>query len=102
VRSCDALPDGPRPHLVLEAHEGPRLSTLIRRFGPLPPEQLLPLGLGLCSALAFMHDSGYLHLRLKPRNTIMGSGDDALIDITNRSSSGVGVPLTPEPQMSQA
>ncbi|MDQ3492905.1 MAG: serine/threonine protein kinase [Chloroflexota bacterium] len=80
VRCFDAVPDGPRPHLVLESLDGPRLSTLIRRFGPLAPEQLVPLGLELCSALAFMHDSGYLHLDLKPRNTIMGAAP-RLIDL---------------------
>ena len=45
VRSFDALLDGPRPHLVLEHLEGPRLSRLLRKHGPLPPEQLLPLTL---------------------------------------------------------
>jgi len=51
VRGFDAVLAGPRPHLVLEHLEGPRLSTLVRRYGPLPPDQLLPLALQLCSAL---------------------------------------------------
>ncbi len=37
VRSFGADLEGPRPHVVLEHLEGPRLSTLFRRYGPLPP-----------------------------------------------------------------
>ena len=45
--------DGPRPHLVLGHVEGPRLSTLIRRYG-LAAEQLLPLGMHVASALHYL------------------------------------------------
>jgi hypothetical protein len=34
VRGFDAVLDGPRPHLVLEHLEGPRLSRVIRKQGP--------------------------------------------------------------------
>jgi serine/threonine-protein kinase len=73
VRIYSARVDGPRPYLVLEALDGPRLSTLLRRFGPLAPEQVVPLALNVASALAFMHDEGYVHLDVKPRNLIMGA-----------------------------
>ena len=36
--------EGRRPHVVLEHIEGPRLSTLVRRYGPLQAQQYLPLG----------------------------------------------------------
>ena len=49
--------DGERPHLVLEHIEGPRLSTLIRRYG-LNLEQLLPLALNLCSVLHYLAHGG--------------------------------------------
>ncbi len=81
VRSFDAVLDGPRPHLVLEHLEGPRLSTLIRRYGPLPPEQLVPLALQLSSALHYLSTEGVVHLDLKPANTIM-SGPPRLIDLS--------------------
>ena len=45
VRGFGAALDGPRPHVVLEHLEGPRLSRVIRKQGALEPEQLLPLGL---------------------------------------------------------
>jgi len=80
VRCFEAVLDGPRPHLVLESLDGPRLSTLVRRFGPLAPEQLIPLGLEICSALAYMHNSGYVHLDVKPRNLVM-SATPRLIDL---------------------
>jgi eukaryotic-like serine/threonine-protein kinase len=81
LRSFDAVLDGPRPHLVLEHLEGPRLSTLVRRHGPLPPEQLIPLALQLCSALHYLAAEGIVHLDVKPANTIM-SGPPRLIDLS--------------------
>ena len=43
LRGFDAVLDGPRPHLVLEHLEGPRLSTLVRKLGPLSPQQYLAM-----------------------------------------------------------
>lgn len=80
VRCFGAVLERPRPHLVLESLDGPRLSTLLRRFGPLAPEQLVPLAIEVGSALAFMHEVGYLHLDVKPRNLIMGA-TPKLIDL---------------------
>jgi serine/threonine protein kinase len=81
VRCFDVVPDGERPHLVLEAIEGPRLSTLIRRYGPLEHSQLIPLALELSSALHSMHMRGYVHLDVKPRNVIV-SAPPTLIDLS--------------------
>jgi serine/threonine-protein kinase len=80
VRCFGADLVGPRPHLVLEALDGPRLSTLLRRFGPLAPEQVVGLGLNIASALAYMHEMKYVHLDVKPRNLIMGASP-RLIDL---------------------
>jgi serine/threonine protein kinase len=80
VRSFDAVLDGERPHLVLEYLDGPRLSTLVRRYGVIV-EQLLPLALELCSALHYLHGRGYLHLDVKPRNVVMSSRP-RLIDLS--------------------
>jgi serine/threonine protein kinase len=73
VRSFGAAVSGPRPHVVLEHLEGPRLSTLVRKYGPLPPEQLLPLGLQLCAAAHYLAGEGVVHLDIKPANIIMGA-----------------------------
>jgi serine/threonine protein kinase len=80
VRSFGSDADGPRPHLVLEFVEGPRLSTLIRRFG-LILEQAVPLALNLCSVLHYLAEEGVVHLDVKPRNIIM-AGSPRLIDLS--------------------
>jgi serine/threonine protein kinase len=80
VRCFDVVAEGERPHLVLEAIEGPRLSTLTRRYG-LVPEQLIPLALELASALHSMHARGFVHLDVKPRNVIV-SATPTLIDLS--------------------
>jgi serine/threonine protein kinase len=80
VRSFDQVVSGERPHLVLEFLDGPRLSTLIRRYGVIV-EQLLPLALEVCSALHYMGTKGFVHLDVKPRNIVM-SAPPRLIDLS--------------------
>ena len=81
VRGFDAVLDGPRPHVVLEHLEGSRLSSLIRKQGPLEPEQLYPLGLQLASAVHYLGGEGLVHLDVKPSNVIMGA-PARLIDLS--------------------
>jgi serine/threonine protein kinase len=81
VRAFDAQTEGARPHVVLEHLEGPRLSRLLRKYGPLPLEQLLPLALEVCSALHYLSHKGVVHLDVKPSNVIMGS-PPRLIDLS--------------------
>lgn len=71
VRAFDGVIDGPRPHAVLEHLEGPRLSTLLRKYGPLPWEQFLPLAVQMCSALHYLGTEGIVHLDIKPSNIVM-------------------------------
>ena len=73
LRGFDAVLDGPRPHLVLEHLEGPRLSSLVRRYGPLTPEQLVPLAVQLAAAVHYLGREEIVHLDIKPSNTIMGA-----------------------------
>ena len=81
ARGLRAVLDGPRPHVVLEAIDGPRLSTLIRRHGPLPEQQYLPLGIELASAVHYLGRRGIVHLDIKPSNVIMGA-PARLIDLS--------------------
>ena len=62
-----------RPYFVLEHVDGPTLSRLISRHGPVPVHQLLPLALELASVLHYLHGAGVCHLDLKPSNVIMGA-----------------------------
>ena len=81
MRCFDRVLEGPRPHIVLEHLEGPRLSTLLRKYGPLPMEQLIPLAVQLCSALFYMTKREIVHLDVKPRNIIMAA-PPRLIDLS--------------------
>ena len=93
VRALRAAPDGERPHVVLEHLDGPRLSTLVRRHGPLSPNQYLPLGIEVASALHYLHRRDVLHLDVKPSNIIMGA-PAKLIDVSVARSTGHAAGLT--------
>jgi serine/threonine protein kinase len=80
LRSFGSVLEGVRPHLVLEYVDGPRLSTLMRRYGVVA-EQLLPLVLNLSSVLHYLGEEGVVHLDVKPRNVIM-AGSPKLIDLS--------------------
>ena len=60
----------PSANLVLERLEGPRLSTLVRRYGPLPVEQLVPLAVQISAVLHYMSAEGFVHLDMKPSNVV--------------------------------
>jgi serine/threonine protein kinase len=81
VRMFDSVLHGSLPHLALEHLEGPRLSTLIRKYGPLPLEQLVPLAVQLSSALHYLAEEETVHLDVKPSNVIMGA-PPRLIDLS--------------------
>jgi len=66
--------EGGIAYLVLELlHDGEPLAELLAREGPLTPETLLPLALGICDALVAMHAAGVIHRDLKPSNVFVGS-----------------------------
>ncbi|HYH34492.1 MAG TPA: serine/threonine-protein kinase [Nocardioides sp.] len=73
--------DGQRPHVVLEHIEGPRLSSLVRRYGRLQEQQYLPLAIEVAAALHYFRRIGVVHLDVKPSNIIMGS-PARLIDLS--------------------
>lgn len=81
MRGLRAETAGDRPHVVLEHLDGPRLSSLIRRHGPLPEQQYLPLAIEVASALHYLRRVGYVHLDVKPSNVIMGA-PARLIDLS--------------------
>jgi serine/threonine protein kinase len=101
IRMFGAVLDGTRPHLVLEHVEGPRLSTLIRRYG-LAVEQLLPLGLEIARLLRYLGAEGVVHLDVKPGNVIM-DGRPRLIDLSvarrREQLAGLTAPVGTDPYM---
>ncbi len=72
LRGFDAAFDGPHPHLLVEHLEGPTLRSLLRAEPRLGLQQLIPLGLHVAAAIAYMERAGWVHLDLKPDNLIMG------------------------------
>lgn len=70
-----------RPYLVQEHLDGPTLSALIFRDGPVQLHQLLPLALELAGGVHYLHARGLLHLDVKPSNVIMGA-PAKLIDLS--------------------
>ena len=73
VRGFDVVTEGRFPHLLIEHLEGPTLHELIERDGALAPEQALPLGLHVASALHYLAAEGMVHLDVKPENVVMGA-----------------------------
>jgi serine/threonine protein kinase len=92
VRGFHAVLDGPRPLVVLESLDGPRLSSLVRRHGPLPLQQLLPLAIELCSAVHYLRQRDVVHLDIKPSNIIMGA-PARLIDLSVARDSAAAAAL---------
>ena len=72
VRGFDAVLEGESPHLLIEHLEGPTLRSLIKRGGPLPLQQLLPLALHISAACHYLAAEGWVHLDIKPDNLVMG------------------------------
>ena len=93
VRGLRHVDGGERPHLVLEHVDGPRLSSLIRRYGPLQEQQYLPLAIDVAAALHYFRHAGYVHLDIKPSNVIMGS-PARLIDLSVMRTERAAAALT--------
>jgi serine/threonine protein kinase len=72
VRGFGAVVDGPHPHILIEHLEGPTLHRLIRRGGPAPLEQVLPLAGYVAAGLHYMAEERMVHLDVKPDNIVMG------------------------------
>ena len=72
VRGFGAVLDGPHPHVLIEHFDGPTLRKLIRRSGPVPLPQLLPLALNVAAAIHYLGTEELVHLDVKPDNIVMG------------------------------
>jgi serine/threonine protein kinase len=72
VRSFDAVLDGPHPHVLIEHFDGQTLRKLIKRAGPVPLPQLLPLALNVAAAIHYLSCEEVVHLDVKPDNIVMG------------------------------
>jgi serine/threonine-protein kinase len=57
-------------YYVMELLEGLDLETLVRRFGPVPPERAIHLLSQACESLADAHAAGLIHRDVKPANIV--------------------------------
>ena len=64
------LADG-TAYLVMELLHGESLATRLRNKGRLTPQELLPIAMQVCDALAAVHAAGVIHRDLKPSNIFL-------------------------------
>lgn len=83
--------------IVMSQVDGPHLSALVRDYGPIEVEQAIPLARDVADALAHLHESGRVHLDVKPSNIVMGTrpvlldlGASRTIERAARLSANIG------------
>src|SRR5918998_1997869 len=72
IRGFGAVLEGPYPHVLVEHFDGDTLRRLIKRGGPVPLPQLLPLALNVAAAIHYLAAEEMVHLDVKPDNIVMG------------------------------
>jgi serine/threonine protein kinase len=76
----DADLDHEPPYLVVEFVDGPSLSQVVRKQGPLTEGALHSAALGIATALTAIHGAGVIHRDLKPANVLFALGGLKVID----------------------
>jgi serine/threonine protein kinase len=101
VRAYDLVTD-PHPALILETLPGMSLERLLEA-GPLPLVNAAHLGLHLCSAFAYLHRQGFVHLDLNPANIVASQQLAKVLDFSlaqppGKRRGGLGTPgfMAPE------
>jgi serine/threonine protein kinase len=95
VRAYD-LVERPEPVLILETLQGETVAHMIERSRRrLDAVDVAFLGVHLCSALHYLHATGWLHLDVKPSNVVTDGGQAKLLDLSlaqrpGRARRGVG------------
>ncbi|MCG2796916.1 MAG: serine/threonine protein kinase [Cellulomonas sp.] len=88
ARVLDVEADSTEAFLVTELVPGRSLDVQVRTDGPLGPQALVDLAVGLHAALAAVHEAGVLHRDLKPSNVMMTTNGPVLIDFGLAQSAG--------------
>jgi eukaryotic-like serine/threonine-protein kinase len=94
VRAYETIRE-PRPVIVLETLTGETLKHAINRLDRLRVADVALMGQQLCSAIAYLHEHGWLHLDLKPSNLVREGGIVKVLDLSvmrrpGRARGGLG------------
>ncbi len=74
--------DGGQHFLATELVQGETLDWLVKKYGPIPEQYALRIGMELASALQFIHVNNLVHRDVKPSNILMQSnGQVKLADL---------------------
>jgi serine/threonine protein kinase len=114
VRVIGADTESAMPFLVTEYAPGPSLAEFVSQYGPLSPDMVYGLAMGLAEALTAIHAAGVIHRDLKPGNVLLTPAGPKVIDFgiaqalnstaVTRTGLTVGSPgfMAPEQVMGQA
>jgi serine/threonine protein kinase len=73
VRIYDIVEADGHPCIVMEYLPYKSLRDLVKEEGPLPPDRVARIGLGVLGALSAAHAEGILHRDVKPANILVGT-----------------------------
>ncbi|WP_239376371.1 bifunctional serine/threonine-protein kinase/ABC transporter substrate-binding protein [Frankia sp. Cj5] len=76
----DVNADAEQPYIVTEFVDGPTLSAVVERDGPLPGIELYQLAVMTAVAMIVIHDAGIVHCDLKPSNVLLSPLGPRIID----------------------
>lgn len=80
VRFYSLERDGDLAFIVMDYVDGITLRDEIRMAGgPLSPRRILEIARGICAALNYAHELGYLHCDIKPANILIDKDGAALV-----------------------
>jgi predicted Ser/Thr protein kinase len=79
VTVIDRGEDAGRQFIVFEYVDGKTLKQVVERSGPLPINEVVRLGAGIASALAYAHDRGIVHRDVKPQNVLLNGDGGAKV-----------------------
>lgn len=91
LRGYDVI-EGPPPAVVTETLRGKTLEYLLETSRRFSAAEAAVLGIQLCSAVAYLHNQGYLHLDLKPSNVVIDAGRAIVIDLSIAREPGPSTP----------
>ncbi len=76
-------------YIAMEYVDGVDLARLVKRGGPLPPERVVRIGVGICRSLAEAHDAGIVHRDVKPANVMIAHAPEAEGDVVKVLDFGI-------------